>query len=217
MCVTDFCVQCSTPSLTPSLTHSQRLMVLYSADELRHDSTDTLDFWRRIFTHHCSLHHSLTLHIPSLVRDYTRHDLHPTSLELSIPLLIKDSSVVWLSDLKQSQSHYSTHSLNNSVSSDSLSCVISRLMSMSFATDTHTHSHTHSHTIVPLCVLEALASDVTHYTRTLPEKSRVHYMPTVYTHSSLAQYLSDATRATSSVLPHLQWEDVLLLLHYMQR
>jgi len=201
----------------PELSDPHRLMVLYSAEELVLEPEDTLSFWRRMIKRQCHLNKTLSVHVPSFTRDCILHDLFPTSLEHSIPLLLKDGSVMKQSQLQQCHpcpSPLTSQPRDN----DGISYFLSRLMSTAFHTSTPSQQDERlQNCLVSTDLLAALADDLVRYTRSVPDKARVHYVPKSYAESSVEKYFTNAATATSDLLRVLPWEEVLLLLHYMQR
>lgn len=194
----------------------QRLMVLYSAEEFALDPTDALSFWHGMITRQCHHQQTLSVNLSSLFRNFTLHGIIPTSLELSIPLLIKNNSVMRTTVFNQIQ--HSPSPPQPLLDNDSLSHMISKFMSMTFPLTTSSPQESVLfHDVTPISLLRALANDIALYTQSVPEKSRVHFMPPPYANSSLEEYLHRSARQETRLLAALHWEDVLLLLRFMQR
>jgi hypothetical protein len=190
-------------------------MVLYSADEFESDREEVLNFWCRILHSHCRRKNTLVIQTQCLIRDYTLYDIVPTSFELSIPQLLTDARVLSVSELQDDfTGHQNTLKKKNislssspapapaqtqsqtpsSNATESISQLLSRYMSSSFALTTHTTPQQQQTALISrgiMCtpLLVSLERHIVMYTTTLPLKERVLFLPSAYKGSSLAQYM----------------------------
>ena len=184
--------------------------MLYSSHEFQSDREEVVSFWTRLLSLYCQQRTSLVIDLPTCTRDYTLCGIYPTSLELVVTVLQQEGKLIPSSELLKPREELSSSSEEVSVTQ-----VLSRLMSTSFAPTDSKEDVSSGLLFTPL--LSSLEKDIVEYTKSVSEKSRIHYVPESYLNSSLFQYINSSARPSTMLLKSLLWEDVRLLLKYMQK